>query len=127
MPTTKSNISNKANMLKLFMQHVGIRQRDLVQDLGLAKNLVSHYVNGRLKVPQHLVEYLIKRYKLNVEWWHTGKGKPTKDDKRTTIATDVSLLNLKIEKLYIILEFYKEQNHKLTERVERLEKQLNRN
>lgn len=44
---------------------IGKEEQEIASDLGLTKSQLSHYINGRRKVPSELLQNIVDRYNIN--------------------------------------------------------------
>lgn len=44
---------------------IGKEEQEIASDLGLTKSQLSHYINGRRKVPSELLQKIVDRYNIN--------------------------------------------------------------
>lgn len=47
---------------------LGKEEQDIAADLGLSKSQMSHYINGRRKVPSELLQDIVNKYKINPQF-----------------------------------------------------------
>lgn len=97
MPKTPDNIKD-GTKLALFLRHVKLMQLTLANELGIPTPTMAHYVSGKSKTPQKVIDHLYKKYDLNLEWWYTGKGTKVKDAATPKgLVVDIGLIADKLE------------------------------
>ncbi|MFN0254471.1 hypothetical protein [Pedobacter ureilyticus] len=75
-------------------------QLTIAQEMNIPAPTFSHYVSGKSKTPQKVVDHLYEKYDLNLHWWYTGKGTKVKAEELPKgLITNIALLIDKVEAL----------------------------
>lgn len=53
---------------------IGKEEQEIASDLGLTKSQLSHYINGRRKVPSELLQKIVDRYNINPTFLFSGEA-----------------------------------------------------
>ena len=54
--------------IRALAESLGKEEKDIAEELGLSKSKMSHYINGRNKVPSELLQQIVNRYKINPQF-----------------------------------------------------------
>ncbi len=97
MPKKPENI-NEGTRLALFLKERKLVSANLAKEMDMPQSTMARYVSGVTKTPQRVVDYLFKRYNLNLHWWYTGKGTKVKDAAAPKgLVVDLGMIADKIE------------------------------
>lgn len=54
--------------IRALASSLGKEEKDIAEELGLSKSKMSHYINGRNKVPSELLQQIVNKYKINPQF-----------------------------------------------------------
>lgn len=113
------------NFRKFRIKFIDKKQKDAAEKIGITKGHLSNIELNRYKPSLDLVDLLIKRYNLNIEWLTTGLGDmQTTGPAKPTAATSLQQAHTDIETMQKSMKLLHSKITTLLGIVEKQEKRI---
>lgn len=74
--------------IRALAASLGKEEKDIAEELGLSKSKMSHYINGRNKVPSELLQQIVNKYKINPQFLFREGAPLYEVDKKKSLSND---------------------------------------
>ena len=78
--------------IRALAASLGKEEKDIAEELGLSKSKMSHYINGRNKVPSELLQQIVNKYKINPQFLFREDAPLYELNKKETLTSDYTYL-----------------------------------
>lgn len=103
--------AEKGSRLKEFRKNLPrkMTQKEFGDSLGISQSMLSSYETGIYPIPKFIKNLLEEKFRMNIVWLETGKGKRFLDDTKSDLERILNMLNIEnqeyvydfIKRLYI--------------------------